>query len=57
VNRAKSKKETRKAPESDLPRPALSTAAPRLERLGSLTELTRGMGGLMMDGGSGMSKA
>jgi len=30
---------------------------PRLKKLGTLAELTAGMGGLMMDGGSGMSKA
>ena len=30
---------------------------PRLKKLGKLTDLTAGMAGAMMDGGSGMSRA
>lgn len=37
------------------PRPRKPLEPPRLKRLGSLAELTAGMGGAMMDGGSGMS--
>ena len=30
---------------------------PRLSRIGTLREVTAGMNGIMLDGGSGMSKA
>jgi hypothetical protein len=37
------------------PPPRKTLEPPRLKRLGSLADLTAGMGGAMMDGGSGMS--
>lgn len=37
------------------PAPKKTLEPPRLKRLGTLADLTAGMGGAMMDGGSGMS--
>lgn len=39
------------------PAPRKKLDPPRLQRLGTLADLTAGMGGAMMDGGSGMSMA
>lgn len=37
-------------------KPKKKLKRPELTRLGTLTELTQGMNGIMLDGGSGMSK-
>ena len=36
--------------------PKKSLKRPKLTRLGTLAEMTQGMNGVMIDGGSGMSK-
>lgn len=38
-------------------KPKKKLKRPELTRLGTLTELTQGMGGPLVDGGSGMSRA
>lgn len=45
------------APTKKSPAPKKTLEPPRLKRLGKLADLTAGMAGAMMDGGSGMSRA